>query len=67
MNMSNSEPIEPAPPDTLDDDGLEGSDYAESLASSGFTSLASRVMRHSHDGGRCVTHDSRPLVPKLAS
>ncbi|TQN70634.1 Secondary metabolism regulator LAE1, partial [Colletotrichum shisoi] len=52
MNMSNSEPIEPAPPDTLDDDGLEGSDYAESLASSGFTSLASRVMRHSHEGGR---------------
>ncbi|OHF01443.1 methyltransferase domain-containing protein [Colletotrichum orchidophilum] len=58
MNMTNSEPIEPAPPDTLDEEeGFQGSDYGgsdygESLASSGFTSLASRVMKHSHEGGR---------------
>ncbi|KAL0933069.1 methyltransferase domain-containing protein [Colletotrichum truncatum] len=53
MNLSTSEPIEPAPPDMLDEDQFEeSSDYGESLASSGFTSLASRVMRHSHEGGR---------------
>ncbi|OLN97573.1 Trans-aconitate 2-methyltransferase 1 [Colletotrichum chlorophyti] len=52
MNMSNSEPIEPATPEMLDEDEFEGSDYGDSLASSGFTSLASRVMRHSHEGGR---------------
>ncbi|KAF4918480.1 Secondary metabolism regulator LAE1 [Colletotrichum viniferum] len=52
MNTSTTEPIEPAPADTVDDDEFEGSDYGESLVSSGFTSLASRVMRHSHEGGR---------------
>lgn len=56
MNTSTTEPIEPAPADTVDDDAFEGSDYGESLVSSGFTSLASRVMRHSHEGGRCVAH-----------
>ncbi|KAJ3946373.1 uncharacterized protein N0V96_004734 [Colletotrichum fioriniae] len=56
--MSSSEPIEPAPPNTLDEEedfegsDYGGSDYGGSLASSGFTSLASRVMKHSHEGGR---------------
>lgn len=61
MNMSNSEPIEPATPDTLAEDDFEGSDYGGSYASSGFTSLASRVMKHSHEGGRCVVHGIRLL------
>ncbi|KAM0327964.1 hypothetical protein ACHAQA_005363 [Verticillium albo-atrum] len=50
---NDSEPIEPAPLDMLDDDDFNGfSDYGTSLGTSGFTSLASYVLRHSHQDGR---------------
>jgi hypothetical protein len=36
-----------------DDDGLPGySDYGDSVESSGFTSIASYVLRHAHQEGR---------------
>ncbi|EGY13723.1 uncharacterized protein VDAG_00405 [Verticillium dahliae VdLs.17] len=50
---NDSEPIEPAPLDMLEDHDFTGfSDYGTSLGTSGFTSLASYVLRHSHQDGR---------------
>ncbi|KAK2000670.1 methyltransferase domain-containing protein [Colletotrichum falcatum] len=47
----------------LDEDEFAGSDYAGSLASSGFTSLASRVLKHSHEGGRRYQSFQQGIYP----
>lgn len=65
---NDSEPIEPAPLDMLEDHDFTGfSDYGTSLGTSGFTSLASYVLRHSHQDGRCVCPPSSHLVMRASS
>lgn len=63
MDPHDNEPIEPAAPEAVGDDEYPGfSDYGDSMVSSGFTSLASYVLRHSHEGGRYV-HSSLRVDP----
>jgi hypothetical protein len=45
-------PIEAAAPDDLGDDGFDATSDFGSLASSGFTSLDTRVREHVYEGGR---------------
>jgi hypothetical protein len=46
------EPIEPAPPGTIDNDDFDADSDLASLESSGFTSLNTRVRQHIYEGGR---------------